>query len=88
MDSRSTRPVRTGRALCVMELQEDSGTRAGWVKLLVSIPGRQGTMERVWDCPAGNMTPADYTDFEAFIQDALTQAVLASKGLALQLFRT
>lgn len=88
MQNHSSRPVRSGRALCVLEVQEDSGTRAGWVKLLVSIPGRSGTMERVWDCPAGNMTPADYADFEAFIQEALTTAVLSSKGLALQLFRT
>lgn len=74
-------PRVEGRVLCVIELERDKAAPPLWIRTTVSLPGRDGTMTKVWDLPAGHMRHGDWEDCMAWVLKTLDGAVACAIGV-------
>lgn len=80
-------PMRTSRLIGVWELDKGLSATDGWVRLTVSVPGREGTFTKVWPAVDGRLTESQLEDFTAFVAQSITDAALYSTGVQQELFR-
>lgn len=73
----SPAPVRSGKTLLCVEVLQDSHSE-GSVALVVSLPGREGTLAKTWRCPGGRPDEAQLVDLQTWASKLLLDALLLS----------
>lgn len=73
-------PRNTGRIGLVLELEFPRQVSDDWVRLLVSLPGRDGTLSYVWTWEGVLPTAGVASDIETTILHQVTTAILAQRG--------
>lgn len=73
-------PQATGRVLGVFELEIDRNLPPAWVRLVTSVPGRDGTFARTYELVAGQLTQSGYEDLTATLLRDVLQSFTARGG--------
>lgn len=85
MNSKSTRPIHSGRVAVVIELEIPRDGAGNWLRLVTSIPGREGTLTHVWEPQAGRLAQSDWEDMQARVCGHLATAIEFTGGIQLGL---
>lgn len=81
----STRmPRGLGQVRLVIELETPRTGAQEWVRLTTSIPGRDGTLARVWTTVDGRMSDGTWQDIEASVMGQLLAVLEALGGAQLE----
>lgn len=78
---KSTRPTLEGRVLLSAEVVVPVTGPCKRVGLVLSIPGREGTFERVWEVPSGVVDVAVYNDLCLGLEKAVVNALMLVGGV-------
>lgn len=72
--------VGRGRDLCCFEVEVDVQMPPQWIRLLISIPGRDGASRVVWSLGKYGIDEDQVADVAAVITSALTDGALMTCG--------
>lgn len=78
---KSTVPAATGRVALTIEVVVPMVGPLRSVRLVLSIPGREGASVRVWEVPEGVVDPPVYVDLCVAIEQAVLDAVTPLGGV-------
>lgn len=73
-------PINTGRISLVIELELPRNLDERWLRLLVSIPGREGTLTRVWQHEGPQPSSSTVADIVDTIALSLIGAITVTHG--------
>lgn len=78
-------PKALGRVIGVLELEIDRLVPPQWVRVVTSIPGREGAFSRVWSLHNGRLEGPEYLDMVTWIDVTVLNAVEVVGGVQLTL---
>lgn len=78
-------PEGLGRVVGVLELEIDLMAPPKWVRVVTSIPGREGAFSREWSLHNGRLEDPEYRDMVTWIDSTVLNAVEALGGVQLTL---
>lgn len=85
VDNRRTVPLAAARVLCVLEVEVPRQEPKEWVRVVCSIPGREGAFSRTWPLSRGAIASPTWQDLEGFVLSALQNAADTIGGVQLTL---
>lgn len=80
-------PRQYGSIVCVVELEIDKADRPHWFRLLVSIPGREGTVSRTWAWEGDTPSVSQAQDLGSYIAKTVDTAIATRLGWQGELIR-
>lgn len=78
-------PKGLARVVACLELEIDIMVPPKWVRVVTSIPGREGAFSREWSLHHGRLDAPEYLDMVSWIDVTVLNAVEALGGVQLTL---
>jgi hypothetical protein len=73
--------ARTSRVLFVQEVELELADRPTWLRVTTSIPGREGTLNKVWSMPSGTLSDDEYRDLLNWMAQQTLMALQTVGGI-------
>lgn len=80
-----TAPIRHGRVRLVVECETSLAEPVEWVRLTCSLPGRGGTLSKVWMTEAARLPDPAWQDLSATVLSWLSQLLETLGGSQMSL---
>jgi hypothetical protein len=85
VENHRSAPFKNSKVLVCLELLRDNGSPSQWAQIVLSIPGREGTVTKTWHTPTGYLEHAQWVDMSIWIEETLHTAIMTTTGIQLSL---
>lgn len=85
MGKQPSHVTRQSKLLFVFEVERDIAIPPKWLRVCISIPGREGTLSRVFTTDSDRVTTSDIQNLILWIDETVVNGLMSTEGIQGQL---